>query len=391
MIANQRNDDESSGDVVILTLEKHKEGVWITKLVEELTRRFENSDCCRRAASIARSDKGIDEHRGRRQFQIQVVTVESLDVDQFPLSSPPAWAGIVNRVSDAASPNLVKLTLAVLHSAELWGIPIFNGPRSYAICSNKIMHHQVFGRAGLMTPRSALVNLLGCSDVRAKISGAANLLMNEMGCSWPLLIKPNSAGFGSGIHFLSNDEELQEFASGVCSEKDVGCKNPRNYPSEDGLVLLSEYIRPADECIYRVWFLDGIVQCAVRRRLLDCDNNPANDFTRGCAGGGSCSLSYMKKKRRAGASMLPWGVPEDVSRDISKILEVLGNDCDAGSVEFLYNSDLSRVYFDLNLLSTLPLSDGSILNEGSVWEHGFNHWSELADAVANKVLKAYKK
>ena len=115
--------------VVILTLEKHKEGVWITRLVKELTRRFENdkSKCSR-----ARSDEGNDEQQGK--LRVQVVAVESLDVDQCPLSSPPAWAGLVNRVSDAASPNLAKLTLSILQTAELWGTPIFNGARPYAIC-----------------------------------------------------------------------------------------------------------------------------------------------------------------------------------------------------------------------------------------------------------------
>lgn len=378
--------------VVILTLEKHKQGVWITRLVEELTRRFENDKSfingtrTSSRASVARSGEGSDAHQGK--LQVKVVTVESLDVEQFSLSSPPAWAGLVNRVSDAASPNLVKWTLAILQTAELWGIPIFNGARSYAICCNKIMHHQVFGRAGLMTPRSVSVNLFGCSDLREKILAAANLLKNKMGCNGPLLIKPNSAGFGSGIHFLRDEEELQKFANGMCLEKDDA--DTQNYPSADGIVLLSEYIRPVDECIYRVWFLDGKVQCAIRRRLLDCDNNPANDFIAGCAGGKSCSLSYMKKKRNADATMLSWEVPEEVARDISKILEVLGDECHAGSVEFLCNSDLSRVYFDLNLLSTLPLNDGSISNEGNVWDHNFNHWSELADAVAKRVLEAYK-
>uniref|UniRef100_A0A7S0AP48 ATP-grasp domain-containing protein n=1 Tax=Minutocellus polymorphus TaxID=265543 RepID=A0A7S0AP48_9STRA len=366
--------------VAILTLEKHKEGVWITKLVEELTQRFENVG--RRSGG-----RGGDEGHGHRRLQTQVVTLESLEVDRFPLSSPPAWAGLVNRVSDAASPILVKSTLAILQSAELWGIPIFNGPRSYAICCNKIMHHQVFAKAGLKTPRSVVVNLLDNSDLCAsKLSDAVNLLEKEMGCKWPFLIKPNSGGFGSGIHFLRDEKELQKWGRDMCSINNGSSKGPPKWPSEDGIVLLSEYIRPVDESIYRVWFLDRKVQCAVRRRLLDCNDNPVNDFTAGCAGGGSCALSYMKKKRGAGLTTFAWEPPEDVVRDISKTLEVLGDDCDAGSVEFLYNSDRSRLYFDLNLLSTMPQSDGSIGNEDIVWEHNYNHWLELANAVAKKVV-----
>jgi len=204
------------------------------------------------------------------------------------------------------------------------------------------------------------------------------------------LIKPNSAGFGFGIHFLRDEEELRECVRGMCSNNgDSNECSIKCCSSEDGIVLLSEYIRPVDECIYRVWFLGGKVQCAVRRRLLECDGNPVDGFTAGCAGGGSCSLSYMKKKRSTGVAMLSWEVPEDVTRDISKIIEVLGDDCNAGSLEFLYNSDFSRVYFDLNLLSTLPLNDGSIGNDDNVWEQGYNPWLELADAVAKQIVEAY--
>ena len=375
--------------IAILTLAKHQRGVWITKLVDELRRR--------RGACNRRSTTPDDQRQ--HPFTVEIVTVESLDLDQFSPSSSPPWDGVVNRVSDAADPVLVKSTLAILHAAELWNIPVFNGPRSYSICCNKVLHHHVFARSGLRTPRSVVLNrsassagapihvveygkddpsyatssTTGTTPIGRKLSHAARRLM-DMGCQWPVLIKPNSAGFGAGIKIFANEEELLQFATDVPTDP---------LPSEDGVALLQEYVRPADDFIYRVWFLRGRVQCGVRRMLLD-SSNPTNDFTAGCAGG-SCSLDYMRKKSKMGATTFSWAVTDDVKEDIARILRVIGDDCDAGSIELLYDKAGCKVYFDLNLLSTLPLVDGSIGNDTGVWPGEYNPWSELSEAIIGKL------
>jgi len=372
--------------IAILTLAKHQRGVWITKLVDELRRR----------------GRGEGRHP---PFTVEIVTIESLlDLDRFSPSSSPPWDGVVNRVSDAADPVLVKSTLAILHAAELWNVPIFNGPRSYSICCNKVLHHHVFARSGLRTPRSVVLNrwtssvaaapvdivaeygkddpsiatrssVTGTTQIGRKLLYAARRLM-DVGCQWPILIKPNSAGFGAGIRIFANEEELLRFATDVSADP---------IPSEDGVALLQEYVRPADDSIYRVWFLRGRVQCGVRRVLLD-SSNPTNDFTSGCAGG-SCSLDldYARKKSKAGTTTYAWAVTDDVKEDIARILRVIGDDSDAGSIELLYDETGCKVYFDLNLLSTLPLVDGSIGNDTGVWPDEYNPWSELSEAIIGKL------
>ena len=378
---HQQQPSPADKTIAVLTLAKHANGVWITKLADELRSRFQRISC----------SESIGQHT------VEVLTVESFDLDRCPTSSSPPWAGVVNRVSDAADPILVKSSLAILRAADLWSVPIFNGPRSYSICCNKLLHHHVFARSGLRTPRSVVVRFdMGTppppvhdgSDVSPITIGnklsCAGRQLESMGCQWPLLIKPNSAGFGAGIQLFANQEELLQYSRDIASSISTNsCRD--TMPSEDGMALLQEYIRPIDDCIYRVWFLRGRAQCAVRRILTDPDSNPANDFTTGCAGG-SCSLDYTRKKQKIlRATTFAWDVPSDIKEDILRVSKVMGDDCDAGSVELLYDQAGCKIYFDLNLLSTLPLMDGSIANDDNIWPEHHNPWTELADAVIEKL------
>jgi len=281
----------------------------------------------------------------------------------------------------------------------------------------------VFARAGCKTPRSVVIRFGATNDSPKKKLVAAAAALRERGCHWPLLIKPNSGGFGNGIKLFMSMEDLVAY-SDTLSRNELG-------PSEDGVALLQEYIEPRDKAIYRVWFVNGRPQCAVQRFVEGVVVAPDSsgvvrddDFTSGCAAGGSssntCSLTQhgkggsvtdrtrgsegavndftsgcasngcrlerrdQDKKRR---SFRAWSVPENVSNDISRIVSIVGDDCDAGSVEFLYDENGNQVYFDLNMLSTLPITDnGSVENSEAVWHDvSYDPWSELADAVIEKL------
>lgn len=81
------------------------------------------------------------------------------------------------------------------------------------------------------------------------------------------------------------------------------------------------------------------------------------------------------------SSLIPWEVPEEVRQEIEDQLLPLLTDAHCGSVEFLYAHDnLQRLYFDLNLLSTLPIADNMEAGE-SVWPKDFDPWLELAHGI----------
>lgn len=135
----------------------------------------------------------------------------------------------------------------------------------------------------------------------------------------------------------------------------------------------------------------------------------ASEFTGGCVGG-VCARP-LKRKASAGApdaaaglsyqaqpESLPghpavaaapkpvfcaWAVPEDIAQDVEDAVKISQADC--GSVEFMYNESGGRpVYFDLNMLSTLPIMDGSVGDPDKVWPDAFDPWAQLADHIISR-------
>jgi len=306
------------------------------------------------------------------------------------------------------------------------------------------------------------------------------------------LIKPNSGGFGAGIKALAGPEAVVEYAA------ELAATDASTAPSADGVLLLQEYLVPADRTIYRVWFLDGKVQCGVKLirpapapttstavatavdgaalgatvaggAAADAAIAPtAADFTGGCVGGvcarptkkaktgaaatavtapasaptavaaapttsdftggcvsGVCALPPRKSKKRAaqgddadaatataaattaiaapvaaaaaaaaaGPVFAAWKPSAAVCDEVERLSQACGADCDVGSIEFLRvegepaedKTTASRVYFDVNLLSTLPLMNGSVQDKDGVWPASFDPWAQLADYLASKI------
>ena len=460
--------------VAILTLGKHQDNPnakWITVLVARLLSRHPHLS----------------------------VTVVGVDNESFGLvsaDSRPPWDLIVNRVDDSAGPTVQKAGEALLRAAELHGIPVINGTKTWSVGANKWLHHQVLGLAGLRTPRSVIVRGGGGngsggrggggdrgSSFQDIVAAAAESLL-ETGASWPLLVKPNAGGFGKGIVFVDDAEALTAWAAGYVT----------GAPSEklvDDTMLLQEYTPPIDGCMYRVWFLrdvatsagagggrgETVIQCAVKRRVETQggdSNAPATSvFTQGCVaskgggkvksaaagsdltssssssqssleesaiaagasvlsgrewsslrdqaseggrkvativpgGGGGAGEKKKKRKRPAGGGgaaavvaaeekkvespsslsssfeFTAWAVPTDIREAIERVVAVTDANC--GSIEFLYptptdindgNDEAAAaaaalpepLYFDVNMVSSLPQLGGLIGDPDQVRSH----------------------
>ncbi|KAL3942997.1 MAG: hypothetical protein SGBAC_002904 [Bacillariaceae sp.] len=365
--------------LIILTLKKHEDGIWISKLVESLQATakdhqvvLSNEEGTETPSTVIEESQPID---------IRVQPLEEWLAAGWLVSSPPKFfedvIGIVNRVSDAASPPLFKAACAILGAAKLYQIPIVNGPITYSLCGNKWCHHLFFQQAGLESPKT--LAYWNDRDEGNDTPGAPNKLeevikdgMQQEKNGSGLLIKPNSGGFGAGIQrvktpSLDGDQPLPVF--------------------EDCVTLVQEYHPPKDNQLYRIWFLLGYVQCAVVRSISDDGNDDDNtQFTNACAG--TCSIQKPPSA---------WIVPEDVRRELEDQLLPLLTDAHCGSVEFLYSTQDSndvqskRLYFDLNLLSTLPTRVSSSNTTaggggGGGWADDYDPWMELANAVW-KVVK----
>jgi hypothetical protein len=217
-----------------------------------------------------------------------------------------------------------------------------------------------------------------CDDLKSSYDNTNDL---------PHLIKPNSGGFGHGIRLIDDEKDIQSYAQDLFT-KNTDTTSKVDIISDDQMVVYQPYIVPYQRQIYRVWFLLGRVQCGVVRKV---DRNTtttttAAEFTTGCAAAGVCSQTNNNIKSTTthddnlNVYLEEFDIPSDTVFDIEKKLLPLLQDAHCGSTEFLVNNNETRNYFDLNLLSTLPLSE-SVSYRKKVWHKTFNPWNELAKAI----------
>ena len=441
------------GLLIVLTLKKHVDGIWITKLVDRLKESVPPS------SSFQPVEIGI---RALEDWLAEGWIVSDNAEDD---NNRHGIIGIVNRVSDAASPALFKACCAILATAEQsFKIPVWNGSTAYSLCGNKWRHHLLFRQAKLSAPTTMVYytgHTLGGGDLEEQtIDIDTKIFRQNVSGRIDVLVKPNAGGFGAGIKKISL---LLPPPSSSAVRKTSKISIPSSF--EDGMALVQQYETPRDGKIYRVWFLNGKVQCAVERNVKGEEDTEEDgissltEFTSGCAGGNSCKRSGSIPQKNAIASssnsnnnneiplnnnnhhtvaplsftttpsnntMLPWKIPEEVRREIEDQLLPLLADAHCGSVEFLYSSPTipkttstmsncgngdnevmretskhnepfnesvirprdrqRRLYFDLNLLSTLPSIDNmdSIRDEVAgavVWPRNFDPWLELANGI----------
>jgi hypothetical protein len=467
--------NSGGGRLIILTLKKHREGIWIRKLVERLE-------------SIKVQVAATEQNCNNNNNQIEVRTLEDWLASGWLVSDTRDQQdnhndilGIVNRVSDAASPALCKACCAVLHYFQSLRIPVWNGSKAYSLCGNKWMHHLLFRRANLSAPTTMsywIGDGDGDNDREEEMTEGKSINIDtsifrqdDITGTTKLLIKPNAGGFGAGIKNISIP--LPSSSSSSSGDDVIYTKQgmakisiPSSY--EDCMALIQQYEQPRDRKLYRVWFLDGKIQCAVERQIgketeYDDDTSSA-EFTSGCASGDVCTLSDASSRRNKiikqnnGSSsnssdqnhgnkyetttglsqklsnnhtvtaslppseslhlspspspsprMIAWKVPNEVRQEIEDRLLPLLEDAHSGSIEFLnasttlsnektskgssgskeVSSSWPRLYFDLNLLSTLPVFDDDKVTEedggGKFWSNDYDlscdPWHELAHSI----------
>jgi hypothetical protein len=333
---------------------------------------------------------------------------------------------LVNRVSDAAEPHLIKACLAVLElivtasqlspQQQQRRVVVFNGPRSYSLCSNKWCHHVLFQRAGLEEASSSpkTIRIMLAEDVDDEQSKNREMIRQAISTHFSsssvlLLIKPNAGGFGAGIVQFHKDDDL---LSTTTSSSSIAMIPSSSYYT-DHMCLLQEYI-PTPHFVHRVWFLQGKVQCGVIMRRINNDSTLSDNNNKllwtsgggGCmAGGAVCrrqttttgtTTTTTNQQQQQQQSQQPltiisaYTIPDSVRHEIEHQLLPLLSDIHAGSVEFIVNAKHpdQRFYVDLNMLSTLPILDDDdndnnkkIQNAAKVWGLDYDPWKELAQAI----------
>jgi glutathione synthase/RimK-type ligase-like ATP-grasp enzyme len=118
-------------------------------------------------------------------------------------------------------------------------VAVVNGAQAYEYEISKVRQLDLFQRVGARVPRTKVVN-------RAELAVKA-----AEGMTFPVLVKPNCGGAGSGVQRFDTARELAAKASTL----EFGC---------DHTALVQELIPSRDGCCYRVEVLDGQVLYCVR-------------------------------------------------------------------------------------------------------------------------------
>jgi len=320
---------------------------------------------------------------------VDIVSIETWVDEEFAKLAAKYWVLAVNRCSDALDPPLAKLTLVILRQFELCGIPVVNGSQAYSLLFSKAGHHAAVKLAGLQTPKSVFLN-----GLNKTFDAEAVALPPDM--KFPLLYKPCAAAYAQGVVSLTNFSDLEDFLK----KPELG---------NDGSGFLQELKNPDAGEYFRVFVLNGKMQCAIRvvPRVVrqsetstevpaSQDDNNTSSTTTGGTSTSTITSTCACSANKSGTSPLRFLAYEPTEEESEEAIRILaataGADC--GSVEFMRCKG-ERFYFDVNLLSHLPVrGDGSSAESrfvgfedpDGIWTDR-NFYAEMADLCRSRLIK----
>lgn len=160
-----------------------------------------------------------------------------------PSEREPRYAVIVNRTSPSSHTrghgNVLFYAEPLLDHYAARGVPVINGVGAWRFEKSKALQVSLFERLGVAYPRTIVLNH------RDQVMKLAR------GLRFPILVKPNIGGSGTGI---ARFESLAALEAGL-NVLDFG---------PDATALLQEYIEPVGGAIVRVEVLDRECLYAIR-------------------------------------------------------------------------------------------------------------------------------
>jgi len=143
------------------------------------------------------------------------------------------WINRVNALPSAGRPpSVVAATGHALLDLELRGQRVINGHRAWSIGASKRAQGALFARLGLATPAS--IPVAGPAEAPAAA--------DELG--YPVLVKPNVGGSGSGIERFETPDDLRDAV--VDGRLALGI---------DGTGLVQRIVEPSDGLVHRIEML----------------------------------------------------------------------------------------------------------------------------------------
>jgi glutathione synthase/RimK-type ligase-like ATP-grasp enzyme len=267
---------------------------------------------------------------------------------KFELAAPPPAPVILSRLAMSGflrePEHPIFYTEALLDHWERGGATVLNGAGTVAIDSSKARQMSLIASLGHGIPATRVVHRV------------ADLLSAAEGMAYPLLVKANIGGSGAGITRYASHEELAR----SINEGSV----PR---SIDQVLLLQDYVPPADGTILRIETLGGryLYALEVESSGESFDLCPAD--------------ACLAQPGRAAIGMRAVEPPADVIAAAEEIAQAAG--LDVGGVEVVIDArDGIPRFYDINALSNFVAKPLEVL--------GWDPHERLVDMLEQAIRKA---
>jgi len=267
------------------------------------------------------------------------------------------FAIFFNRMSASASyrghGNAIFYTRYLLGHLENKGTRIINGERSFAIEMSKAMQLTLLDSLGIDHPRSFVVN------------STEQAVLAAEGFEFPIVVKPNIGGRGSGIVLFDTIAQLKQAVNdgGI----DFG---------PDGTALVQEFVPKRGGCIQRIETLGGKFLYGIRVHASKENFNlcPAEV----CLTENQAAVTEicLTDGRQNGLRIEKFDPPREIVDAVERIAAAAG--LDLGGVEYLIDDRTGRpLFYDINALSNFVA--------GAVDLIGFDPHEKLVDYLEKEM------
>ena len=295
-------------------------------------------------------------------FDERGVPYEKIDISNFSYNPQlkECLPFYINRLSPSAlnrgHESAFAFTLDYITHLESMGARVINGSHTVLIETSKAKQASILSTLNIPQPRTIVLNNI--TQIEKYISDF----------QFPILIKPNCGGSGSGIQKFENPDDLKSATD--AGEIDI----PVN-----GLFIIQEFIQPRDGHIVRLETINGKLAYAMKV-FTDgsfnlcpsdgCDmdrSTPATDELGYCPSTTDSEVRFELYKNP----------PSDVVSAVERIVAHAGMEC--GGIEYTVGKDGQWYIYDINPLSILRASFKE--------EYGVDGWGMLADFFIDEYQK----
>lgn len=287
-------------------------------------------------------------------IQLKLLNVADLTFDTGQLGVD--YDLLINRVNIMPSAQrdsaLAFHVLHFLNWLEQTDVQVINGARAHTAGASKAVQNGIFARLGLAFPRAIAIH-----NPQDALAAA-----EEIG--FPLIVKPNIGGSGSGVVRYDTADALRQ---GVAGRRfDFGV---------DRSGLVQEYIH-SDGFVYRVEILGDRLFYAIKQKLV------ADQFNY-CAADG-CHVAEAQSEPEGGfdfcpmapvAHIEPFHPSDDIIAQVVSVVQAAG--ADVGGVEYLIDRKTGcPCFYDFNPYSNFVSNGEDLL--------GFSPEQRYVDFIASR-------